>query len=169
MSTAPPEQAPAWEDGGGPALWAYLGVRLDSLTAELKRANDKRERLFQSLHQVPVSGPALDTAGQVADYPEMLGPHLGWFWDIRRLTFAAAAGSTWTGTIYLYRSQPVPSALMDTWTPAGPVSRLYGKATFLLPPGERLVYVASADFSGTVVPGGDATQAAADVLAVYLS
>lgn len=167
ISGAAPADAPA---GPGADVWAHLSLTLESAVSELRRYNARRERLFASLHRVQLTGPPLTAAGQIVASPDLLGPRTGWWWDVRRLSFAAPSpADQWSGTIWVYNAMASPVNLLDTFTAAGPVTRWYPKAGVLLSAHEQLVYAAGADFDGVAVPGGEATEAADDTLPVYLS
>lgn len=171
MITAPPENdGDALEGRPGVDLWAKLGVRLESLTAQLERRELRREKLYAALHFVQLTAPPVDAAGATVDRPDLLGPRWGWLWDIRRLTLAPAdPASPWTGTVYLYNARPAPVNFIDAFTAPGPLTRWFPKSALLLNPHERLVLVAGPDFTGTAVPGGIATQVKEECLPEYLS
>lgn len=158
MSTPPDTYAQPLA-GPGLDVWAGLGVRLESLTAAIREQTGRLERLWADLHEVPVTGPALSAAGQVADQPATLGPQTGYWWDVRRLAFAAPGawtGSTdWAGTIWLFCNLPAATTLITTFTPEQP-ARHFSKATVMLEPHDRLVYAAGADFTGTAQISGRA-------------
>lgn len=153
----------------GPGLdaWLTLGVRLESLTAEIEETNRRRRRLWDTLHQVPLTGPPLAAAGDVVDEPNLTGPRTGWFWDLARLSFRPAElDAPWVGTIYVYDGPD--GELLDTFTPPVYVHD-YSDGSRLLHPHQRLVYVAGPDFDGGLaLIGGTANQAADDCVPLYL-
>jgi hypothetical protein len=154
----------------GPGIDAFLniGVRLESVAAEIAAHNRKKEKLWASLHQVPLTGPALMAAGDMIDEPNLTGPRTGWFWDLRRLSFAPADRlQPWTGTIWVYDSPG--GELLDRFTPDRLIAD-YGKGQRLLHPHQRLVYIAGDDFGGgPALIGGEADQATDDCLPAYLN
>lgn len=171
----PPQPGGGLALDSGPLLdlWFNLGVKLESVATEVAEYNRKREKLWSSLHQVPLTGPALITAGKLIDEPNLLGPRTGWFWDIRRLSFRSPDVTVpWTGTIYVYDGPA--GQLLDTFVNAAPplggsLVHDYTKGSRLLHPHQRLVYVAGPDFgAGAAMIGGEATQAADDCVPYYL-
>lgn len=164
---------PAGEDAGL-GMWANLCLRLESLTAAIETQNRKTDRLWKTVHQIQVTGPALSTtavpAVSVVDRPDILGPHTGYYWDLRRLTFAPPDPATaWAGSIWVYKSLIAPTSLIHVFTPATGLSRWWSKGQVLLAPHERLVYAAGPDFTGTAEPGGDAILVTDDCVPAYLT
>lgn len=161
--------------GRGLDLWAKIGISLETLTRQLERREKHEQHLWQSLHQVSMSGPVLEQPGQVYDQPETLGPSAGWYWDVHRITlapeitFTAGAWTVtpWTGTVYVFNGNVSPSSLVDIFTAPG--SHWYGRGTLLLGRHQRLIYLTSSSFAGTGFPGGAASQVSDDCLPDYLS
>lgn len=162
-------------DGTVPAagIWAELAADVGSVAGLMRAEYRKREKLWAHLHPVQITGPDISTAASppvlAADRPDLLGPHTGYHWDVRRLGFAPAdPAAMWAGTIWVYKSLPSGSSLIDTWTADRPV-RFFGKAYLMLSPHDRIVYAAGPDFDGTAQVTGEALLIADDCVPVYLT
>lgn len=149
------------EDGQGAAVWADLSVKLETTADAIKDQLDRWQKLYSSLHLVQITAPAI-TAGKVVDLPDILGPRLGWCWDVHRLTLAGGPG-----TVYVYKSLVSPTNLMDILTVPG--SYRFGKTTWLVGEHERIVFQGGADLTGEAIAGGDASQFYAKCLPLYLT
>lgn len=156
-------------DGAAPAagLWAMLSLTLETTATAVRQYIDKRERLYQSMHRVPISGPAIAKPG-VTDQPKTMGPQMARAWDVKRLTMASAdPASPWSGEVYVYTGFPSSANLVDIFT--GPDTHHYPKATVLLTGSERIVLVAAAGYAGVCVPGGAAVELLEECLPEYLT
>jgi hypothetical protein len=148
-------------------LWAMLSLTLETTATAVRSHLSRRERLMQSMHRVPVTGPAISQPG-ITDQPRTMGPQLGRAWDVKRLTLASAnPASPWTGEVYVYTGFPSASNLVDIFT--GPDTHHYPKATVLLTGSERVVLVAGPDYAGIAVPGGAAVEFTDECLPDYLT
>lgn len=166
------------DQAAGVDVWAQARVRLETAAAAMETHCRRYERLWATLHQVQVTGPALSSVSVppvlAVDRPDILGPHTGYWWDIRRFSFAPPSpAAPWAGSVYLYNSLVSPVNLIAVYYPSTPgsqdrISRFFAKATLLLGPHERLVYAAGPDFAGEAVPGGTALLIESDCVPVYL-
>ena len=149
------------------SLWAVLSLTLETTATAVRSYLSRRERLMQSMHRVPVSGPAISKPG-ITDQGQTMGPHMGLSWDVKRLTLASAdPASPWAGNVYVYTGFPSAANLVDTFT--GPGTHTYPKATVLLTGSERLVLVADSTFAGVCIPGGAAVEFLEECLPEYLT
>lgn len=139
----------------GASVEARLGKYLDDQT---RRHRD----LWQSVHSVPIKGSALTgVANGVLDFPTMLGPSEGLWWDVRRVS---CWGFT-AGSVSLYLNDPTGAGeLLGVFTSAGQLT--YGGNLFL-GPNDRLVLIASG-ITGSVFVGGSAIEVAASWWPEYL-
>lgn len=143
-------------------LFAEIGAALGRLTGVLERREQAADRVWQDLHPVPIARQMLVTAGSVVDVPDLLGPHDGLWWDVRRLSFMGAIG---TGSVDVHindvnseivaRVSSLPSIL--TWS-----------SQVILGPRDRLVYQANTGVTGPVYISGQAFEIAGQLLPAYL-
>lgn len=162
MSTPGPSEVAARVRGDG--LRVNGGFTIEAALGTLARDAVRRQRrdqeLWQAIHTVPVRTAALTalvSASGVLDFPDQLGPHDGYWWDVHRLS---AWG--WTaGTVTVYMNDSTgsgePLAVFNT-----PGQYTWGKAQMPLAPRDRMVVVA-AGVTGSVNIAGSATE----VLAPY--
>lgn len=157
------------DPGGGFAqVWADLKITLDGAARAVSAHYAKYERLWAHTHMVQLTCPPFAAASTSYDYPDILGPHTGYYWDIKRITLAPSP--LWTGTIWVYNSNLSPVSLADEFTPSpNPVSHFYGKGHLLLSPHDRLLFSTSADFTGQAVLSGEAILVVDDCVPVYLT
>lgn len=160
--TGPGPAAVADKIRGG--LHAEAAISLDAglgrVAGALERAERRKRELWASVHSVPVRTGALTalvSASGVVDFPDQLGPHDGYWWDVHRLS---AWG--WTaGTVTVYMNDATgsgePLAVFNS-----PGQYTWGKAQLPLAPRDRMVVVA-AGVTGSVYVAGSATE----VLAPY--
>lgn len=150
-------------------LWAMLSLTLETTCNSVRSYLDRRERLMQSMHRVPISTPAIEGPGVVpVDQPQTMGPRMGRAWDVKRLTLASAdPAAPWSGSVYVYTGYPSATNLVDIFT--GPGTHHYPKATVLLTGSERIVLVADQTFTGTCVPGGAAVELLDECIPDYLT
>jgi len=150
------------------AFWAGLSVELTSAAQDVRTHYHRRDRMFRSLHRVPLIGPSLQVGALMCDRPDIMGPPTGMAWDVRRLTFASAdVANAWSGTIYVYMGTPSAVNQVDVFLTPG--THTYPKGSMLLSGHDRLVYLATAGFSGVAIPGGEAIQLVDELLPDYLS
>ena len=118
----------------------------------------QRERVeWADVHPVPLLH-AVSADGTV-DYPDMLGPHDGYWWDVRRV---ALSGFT-AGTVKMYRNDANGADLAE-WTQTGEWT---WSGALLLAPRDRLIFVTSG-LTGSVKLDGTAIEVAARALPLYL-
>lgn len=143
---------PPVEDGEGPLLdvWAKIGVRLESLTAELRAERQQRARMMGVVRQVPLTSPqmALTAGAGMIDIPDLLMARTGQYWSVRRLTL-----SGWSaGSVTVWKNGPVGEVLLPFPVPA---TATIGRGEMILEPGARLVVTATG-ITGTVQMNGAA-------------
>ena len=164
-------------------VWADLRLKVEGATREVQLHYRKYAKLWASLHDIPLTGPALSSTQTppvlLVDRPDILGPHTGFYWDVRWLTFApqfifttdGLQVTNWAGTIYVFNSLVSGSNFMDSFSadedPRNKVHH-FAKGQHMLAPHERIIYVAGPDFTGTAFIGGKAALMDDDSVPVYL-
>jgi hypothetical protein len=116
-------------------ITAQLVASIDSLTAQMQRQEDQRQRQSQVIRQVPITAPQANAAGLI-DSPDLLAVKTGYYWSIRRLTLSGFTA----GTCVVYRSSPFGEPLVPVQA-AGVFT--FGRGEMLLNPGDRLVVQAT--------------------------
>lgn len=149
-------------------LWAMLSLTLETTCNSVRSYLDRRERLMQSMHRVPVVFPAISKPGAIINQPATTGPNMGRAWDVKRLTLASSdPASPWSGSVYVYTGFPSSANLVDIFS--GPATHHYPKATVLLTGSEHVVLVADQGFAGVCVPGGAAVELLDECIPDYLT
>ena len=154
---------------GANGLQAGAGASLEVVLGRVAGALDRREKrdlgLWQAVHTVPIRTAALtalvSSAGAV-DFPDQLGPHDGYWWDVHRLS--AWGWTAGTVTVYLNDATGSGEQLAVFGTPG---QYTWGKAQMPLAPRDRLVVVA-AGVTGAVYIGGAATEVLAPFWPEYV-
>lgn len=151
-------------------LQAEGGFTLEAALGQLAGASRRRERhdrdLWASIHTVPIRSGALTalvSASGVVDFPDALGPHDGYWWDVRRLSaWGWTAGSV---TVYLNDATGSGEPLA-VFSSTGQYT--WGKAQMPLAPRDRLVVVA-AGVTGNVYVAGSAVEVLAPSWPEYIA
>lgn len=159
------------QDNGGLDLsvFADLGVKLGSLTGSMDKLAGKMDadasrkaRLNQNIIPLKVEMVPV-TVSATADYPNILGPREGWYWDIHTIIGQAITGSTAAVAGYLNSSAGVQVFNITT---NGQLN--FGKLQCYLSPGERLVYVGNASLTSTAIISVRGVQIAAPWFGDYV-
>ncbi len=141
-------------------LHLTLGRIADTLDGMARREAAERD-MWQGVHPVPVLPgqiPLSAGAGTLAS-PNLAGPNLGYWWDLRRLT---AWGFT-AGTVTVFLNNAAGEQLAST-TVAG---QFTWSGQILLAPDDYMVFVASG-ITGSVNIAGQAIEVADRWLPRYL-
>lgn len=110
--------------------------------------------------QLNVASGNLVAGAGTLNYPDLLGPHDGFAWDVRRL----AAASFTAGTVTAYMDNVADENIICTWTQAGLFT--FGTSV-ILGDSDQLVFVA-AGITGAVTISGQAIQIPTPLLPDYL-
>lgn len=158
MAAAPAEPE---DEGGGFGVLAALGVTLGRIADRLDDQANRRQRLYESLHQVP-QGPAqipINGGAGVLSLPDVFQCKTGYCRSVRRLTASGfTAGSV---TTYL-NGLLVGGVLVGTPEPVAPFPQAgvltFGRGELLLQQDDTLTFAAtgitlSSGFAGVQING----------------
>jgi hypothetical protein len=148
-----------------------LGVQLSASMGRLAAAMEwqrwQQDHLNDLIYPVDIPPvPWNPTTATVLDLPDLFGPKLGTFWDLRSITLVAAESS---GTVTMYRNSPLGDAMYPfTITASGnQVPVFFPRGSKLLRGGERVVFVqSSAGVATSVAVSGVSVDAS--VIGLYL-
>ncbi len=150
----------------GAAAGASVELVLGKLASHLDGAEERRRKLWQAIHTVPIRAGALvglSNASGVLDTPDRFGPHEGYWWDVARLS---AWG--WTaGTVTVYLNEGALGLGEQLATFPTPGQWTWSSKQLSLAPRDRLVIVA-VGVTGNVYVAGQATEVAAPFWADYV-
>lgn len=129
-------------------LFARIGATvevLNEVATQLKRKNDRQERLFNSLHQVPLPGQIAITAGTgVLQLNDIFKAKTGYHWSVRRLS--ASGFSAGTVTAFL-NGQVVGGVMLGNPEPVAPFPQAgvftFGRGEVLLQGDDNLTFTAT--------------------------
>ena len=155
------EDAPG---GGGFSLqvMADLAANIGSMAQALKDQATRQQQLWSAVRPIPgIAVPPITTSTGTADYPELLAPRAGYWWDVKSITAATFTA----GTVNLYAGGSSDSTLRYVFTSAGTYA--FGTAQLLVPPGQRLIFTAVST-TGNVTPSLTVIEVAAWALPAYL-
>lgn len=143
---------------------ADLSVNLSRVADELAAQRHAREKEIQDCHSAPILVPqiVLTSGAGTLDLPDRLGPKRGYHWAVRYIT----AASFTAGSVVMYRGAGVMDAnIRFTFTSAG----IYepGRASCVVAPGDRLIFVASG-ITGAVTISGEVTEFKSHLLHRFL-
>ena len=147
---------------------ATLG-KLEHAADQYEKWSARRNALFQSMHQVPITPGQITLSGGagILQSTELLGPKQGKCWSIRRLT--AVGFSAGTVTAYITPAAATTTTLVGEtlvpWASAGTFT--FGRGEMLLMPGDFMAF-AAATITGTVTIYGRADQLDLWLLPDYL-
>ena len=135
-----------------------LAVQLSAGIGRLANAMEwhrwQQDHLNDLIYPVDIPPIPWNASATVLDLPDLLGPKLGTFWDVRRLVLVAAESS---GTVTMYRNSPLGDVLYPfTITASGAQAPVFFPAkSMLLRGGERVVFVqSSSGVASTIALGG---------------
>lgn len=141
-------------------LSANVGRMADAITAQA----DRQQSLWRAIRPIPgIAVPPITTTNGKADYPELLAPRSGYWWDVKTIT--AATFSAGTVNLYAGGTGAEDSELRFVFTTAGTYA--FGSAQLLVPPGQRLIFAAQT-VTGNVTPSLTVVEVAAWALPAYL-
>ena len=157
------EDAPG---GGGFSLqvMADLAANIGSMAQALKDQATRQQQLWAAVRPIPgIPVPPITSTSGIADYPELLAPRAGYWWDVKTVTMATfTAGSV---NLYAGGTGAQDSELRFVFSTAGTYA--FGSAQLLVPPGQRLIFAAQT-VTGNVTPSLTVIEVAAWALPAYL-
>lgn len=148
-------------------LGGHLELVLGKLAAALDRMDrsdgQTRDSLRRMLWPVPITGPAMVlTAGAgTINVPDLLGPHDGYYWDVRRVTVASFTA----GTVTAYLNYVADANQLFTYTQPGTL--VFGSGSLILSDTDALVFTGSG-ITGNVTISGQAINVPSSLLSDYL-
>lgn len=153
----------------GPLLdvWAKIGVRLESLTGELRAERDERARLWESVRFIPVN-PAQFAFGSLPAVLTVTPKH-GYTWAVQRVSVAGIGVSP--DVVSLYRgaspADAVAQNFLNTLSAAVPAWHPGGKGCLLKP--SQTIVVGGGTTGNTYTVNIDVIQVADEWLPRYLT
>ena len=152
--------------GGGPGFsvqaMAELSANVGAMAAAIRDQADRQQRLWSAIRPIPgIAVPAITSSSGTADYPELLAPRTGYWWDVKSVTCATFTA----GSVNLYAGQQADSELRFVFPTAGTYT--FGTGQLLVPPGQRLIFTA-VSVTGNVTPSLTVFEIAAWALPAYL-
>jgi hypothetical protein len=146
----------------GLQLMANLNLSIGRMADEVRATRERDAKLAEGVRPIPgIAVPQITTSGGTADYPELLSPRSGYWWDVKTVTAATFTG----GTVSLYAGGQSDSTLRFVFTTSGTFA--FGTGQLLVPPGQRLIFVASS-VTGSVTPSLSVIEVASWALPAYL-
>lgn len=163
------EQTPVLNsNGSGPTLesglniLANLQVSLGQIATEIKQTRDQAQQLWQGVRPLPeIIVPQITTTNGTADYPELLSPRTGYWWDVRM----AGAFTFSAGSVNLHLTAVQDSNIHGAFPSAGYLT--YASGQLLFNWNARLIFKAVA-VTGNVTPNLTVTEVADWALPAYL-
>jgi hypothetical protein len=140
--------------GVGVAAVAAVDVEVGSATPDPEMlAAQRAGRRQAAIQTVPIYAPGMTLSGGAGtlDVPDMLGPHDGYYWDLRTLSIQGFSA----GTVSVYVNGVALQNFRPEFSSAGVYT--FGKGQFILTPRDRLIF-AAAGITGTVIVNGVAVQ-----------
>lgn len=156
---APP---PSPEMTQGLDLLAQIHLSLGQLTAEVKQQRDDLQRAREGVRPIPeIVVPQITTTNGSADYPELLAPRTGYWWEVK----LAGAFTFSAGSVNLYLTGTQDSNIKGIFPSAGYLT--YGDQLLLFNWNSRLVFKA-VSVTGNVTPNLTVIEIADWALPAYL-
>ena len=133
-------------DGGAELdVFAKIGIQLGRVADMMTQREERRAKLFDQLHQVPVTAPGIPlSAGAGAlQMADTLSPKAGYMWSLRRLS---CVGYT-AGTVNVYKNGAVVGGvaiggeLVAPFPTAGVFT--FGRGEMLMDQNDQLIISAS--------------------------
>lgn len=155
-------------DEQGPLLdvWAKLGIRVESLTSELRAQREDRARLWAEISFLPLN----PVQAAFASLPVVMTvtPKHGFTWAVQRVTVAGIAASPDVVSVYRGASAAdvVPQNFLNVLTAAAPTWHPGGKG-LLLKPSQTLI-LAGGTTGNTYTLAADVIQVTDGQLPYYL-
>jgi len=159
--------AEAGPDGTGPGFdmqaMAQLSANIGSLATQMQAQRDQTQRLWQQIRPIPgITIPQITSANGTADYPELLSPRTGYWWDVK--TFTCATFTAGSVNVYLGGGQS-DSNLALVFSTAGTFQM--GTGQLLVSWNQRLI-VKAVSVTGNVSPWLTVIEIADTALPAYL-
>jgi hypothetical protein len=87
------------------SVFGSIGESLSRVASMMENRENRRRKLFEQLHQVPIACPDVPifSSAGVLQMPDTLSPKAGYMWSVRRL---AATGFS-AGTVLIYKNGAV--------------------------------------------------------------
>lgn len=160
-------------NGSGPGfslqVMAELSANLGRVAHSLEEQQARQLAMWRAIRPIPgIPIPQITSANGIADYPELLAPRVGYWWDVKTFTCATFTG----GTVNVYLGAgpgngvtPPDSELALVFTTAGTYQM--GTGQLLVSPGQRLV-IKAVSVTGNVTPSLTVVEVAAWALPAYL-
>jgi hypothetical protein len=146
----------------GLQVMANLNLSVGRMADEVRASRERDAKLAEGVRPIPgIAVPQITTSTGIADYPELLSPRSGYWWDVKTATAATFTG----GTVNLYAGAQTDSTLRYVFTSAGTFA--FGTGQLLVPPGQRLIFVAVST-TGNVTPSLSVIEVASWALPAYL-
>jgi hypothetical protein len=153
---------PAADVDTGLKLLASINVSLGRLATEVEQQRSEAARLWTGIRPIPeIVIPQITTTNGTADYPELLSPRTGYWWDVKLVgaqTFTA-------GSVNLYLTAAQDSNIKGAFPQAGYLT--YSGQQLLFNWNARLILKAVA-VTGSVSPSLSVIEIADWALPAYL-
>src|SRR5580658_1959559 len=131
------------------SVFGSIGESLSRMASMMENRENRRRKLFEQLHQVPITCPdiPINSGAGVLQMPDTLSPKAGYMWSIRRL---AATGFT-AGTVLGYKNGFVTgngaNAVANGGEAVAPFSQAevltFGRGELLLDQNDQLIWTAA--------------------------
>jgi hypothetical protein len=81
------------------SVFGKIGDSLARVASMMENREERRRKLFEQLHQVPIACPdiPINSSAGVLQMPDMLSPKAGYMWSVRRLTTTGYSAGTVLG------------------------------------------------------------------------
>lgn len=146
----------------GLQLMANLNLAIGRLSDQMEEEKQRGANLALAVRPIPgIAVPQITTANGTADYPELLAPRAGYWWDVKSVTAATFSA----GTVNLYAGAKTDSTLRFVFVTSGTFT--FGTGQLLVPPGQRLIFTA-VSVTGNVTPSLSVIEVADWALPSYL-
>lgn len=153
-------------NGNSPGLslqvMADLSASIGNLTAAVQAQQDQTRKLWAAIRPLTnIVIPQITTSTGQADYPELLSPRTGYWWEVK-----LAGATTFTaGSVNLYLDGVQDSNLVGAFTSAGYLT--YSGQQLLYNWNSRLIFKAIST-TGNVSPSLSVIEIRDDALPAYL-
>jgi hypothetical protein len=145
---------------------AGAGFSVELALGTIARHHQRQEKLWdlrRQVHTVLITAPLMVLAAGAGsiNQPDLLGPHDGYEWDVKRLV----AASFTAGTVNAYRNYQADANLIATWSTPGTWS--FNKQLWLN--GSDAILFTATGIVGQVTVSGEAVQVPSLLVPDYLS
>lgn len=144
-------------------IGAELKATIGTVAQEVQALRSQSQQLWAGVRPIPgIPVPQITTAAGKADYPELLSPRTGYWWDVRLVACATFS----SGSVNLYRNNADDYDIVGAFTSAGWIT--YASGQLLLNWNQRLIFAAQT-ITGNATPSiASVIEVRADVLPAYL-